>query len=115
MKIQTQNKLAHYQAEYQEVTEQSQMLQAQLSSLQQQIASMEAYLRTNNGDRKARTDYSNLIKRYNSFVNTIKRNNMRLETLSRQIAIENQKIVNAQQRQMMSAYRRNNKTSNYYY
>lgn len=115
MKIQSQNKLAHYQAEYQEVTQQSQMLQAQLPNLQQQIANMEAYLRVNNGDRKARTDYSNLIKRYNSLNNTIKRNSMRLETLSRQIAIENQKIMNAQQRQMMSAYRRSNKTPNYYY
>ena len=115
MKIQSQNKLAHYQAEYQEVTQQSQMLQAQLPNLQQQIANMEAYLRVNSGDRKARTDYSNLIKRYNSLNNTIKRNSMRLETLSRQIAIENQKIMNAQQRQMMSAYRRSNKTPNYYY
>lgn len=115
MKIQSQNKLAHYQVEYQEVTQQSQMLQAQLPNLQQQIANMEAYLRVNNGDRKARTDYSNLIKRYNSLNNTIKRNSMRLETLSRQIAIENQKIMNAQQRQMMSAYRRSNKTPNYYY
>ena len=115
MKIQTQNKLAHYQAEYQEVSEQSQMLQAQLPALQQQIASMETYLRVNNGDRKARTDYSNLVRRYNSLVNTIKRNNMRLETLNRQIAIENQKIVNAQQRQMMSAYRRSNRNPNYYY
>lgn len=115
MKIQTQNKLAHYQAEYQEVTEQSQMLQAQLPALQQQIASTEAHLRVNGGDRKARTDYSNLVRRYNSLVNTIKRNNMRLETLSRQIAIENQKIVNAQQRQMMSAYHRSSRNPNYYY
>ena len=115
MKLQTQNKLAHYQTEYQEVTEQSQMLQAQLPALQQQISSMEAYLRVNNGDRKARTDYSNLVRRYNSLNNTIKRNYMRLETLNRQIAIENQKIVNAQQRQMMSAYRRSSKTPNYYY
>ena len=115
MKIQTQNKLAHYQAEYQEVTEQTQMLRAQLPSLQQQILNMEAYLRVNNGDRKARTDYGNLVRRYNSLNNTIKRNCMRLETLNRQIAIENQKIINAQQRQMMIAYHRGSRNPNYYY
>lgn len=103
MKIQSQNRLAHYQCEYNEVLEQTQMLQNQLPGLQDQLINMQQYLNCNNGDRKARTDYSKLLQRYNSISCTIRRNQMRLQTLQRQIMCENQKIINQQQRAMMTA------------
>lgn len=115
MKLQAQNKLAHYQAEYQELSQQTQMLQGQLPAMEKQLQFMLAYLNENSGDRKVRADYSNLLRKYNALSNTIKRNCMRLNTLSRQIATENQKIMAAQQRQMASAYRRANRSPNYYY
>lgn len=103
MNIATQNRLAHLQVEYQEVTEQTQMLQAQLPALTSQLGTLEQYLSYNNGDRKARADYSKTLQRYNSICNTIRRNNLRIQALSRQIAIENQKIMNAQARALMTA------------
>lgn len=105
MKIQTQNRLAHYQCEYNEIIEQTQMLQSQLPALQDQVVAMQQYLNINNGDRKARSDYSKLIQRYNSIMCTINRNQMRLQTLQRQIMCENQKIANQQQKAVLTAFR----------
>ena len=88
MKIATSNKLAHYQVEFQELQEQTAMLNAQLPGLMQQMRTMESYLSVNSGDRKARTEYTTLCKRYNSTCTTIRRNSMRLQTLQRQITAE---------------------------
>lgn len=109
MRIQSQNRLAHYQCEYAEVSEQILMQQNQLPGLQNQIASLQQYLNCNNGDRKARSDYSKLVQRYNGICGNIKRNQMRLQTLFRQICAEKQKIEFQQQKQMMSANRGNNR------
>lgn len=103
MKIQSQNRLAHYQCEYNEIVEQTQMLQGQLVGIQSQLVSMQQYLNVNNGNRRARTDYSKLLQKYNQMCNTINRNQMRLQTLQRQIMQESQKIANQQQRAMMTA------------
>jgi predicted nuclease with TOPRIM domain len=103
MKVQTQNRLAHYQCELTEVMEQTQMLNSQLPAMRQQLSQYEAYLRVNAGDRKARADYSKLMQRFKSMCSQINRNQMRIQTLNRQIAMENNKICYQQQRTMMSA------------
>lgn len=102
MRIQSNNRLAHYQVEFQELQEQTAMLNAQLPGLQQQIASLEQYLSCNAGDRKARQNYSQVRQRYNSTCSSIRRNAMRMQTLQRQIAIEGNKIAMSQQRMAMS-------------
>ena len=94
MKIQTQNKLAHLQCEYQELCEQTQMLQAQIPTLQAQVQQLYYYLNCNNGDKRARSDYSKALQRLNSLNATIRRNQMRLVTLSRQISQESVRISN---------------------
>lgn len=88
MKIATNNKLAHYQVEFQELQEQTAMLNGQLPALQSQIASMEQYLRVNGGDRKARGEYTRLRQRYNATCTSIRRNTVRMQTLQRQISGE---------------------------
>lgn len=103
MKIQTQNKLAHFQCEYNELCEQTQMLQAQIPALQAQVQQLYCYLNCNNGDKRARSDYSKALQRLNSLNNTIRRNQMRLVTLSRQIAQENARISNQLVRSQMTA------------
>ena len=93
MKIATNNRLAHYQVEFQELQEQTAMLNAQLPGLQSQIASMEQYLRANGGDRKARAEYSKLRQRFNATSTSIRRNTVRMQTLQRQIAGECNKAM----------------------
>lgn len=93
MKIATTNRLAHYQVEFQELQEQTAMLNAQLPGLQSQIASMEQYLRMNGGDRKARSEYTKLRQRYNSTCASIRRNTVRMQTLQRQISGECNKAM----------------------
>lgn len=123
MKIQSQNRLAHYQLEYQELMEQTNMLIAQLSTAQAEVANLFAYLQCNDGDRRARSDYSKAIQRVNHLQSSINHNNLRCVTLQRQIAIENNKIQVQSAKAMMSAcrvpgrsaYRRRNYYGSYMY
>lgn len=101
MKIGTQNRLAHYQCEYQELCEQTQMLQGQVAPLQMQINQLQQYCSMNNGDRAQMANLRQQMTRLNTLVNTIARNQRRLQTLERQIATENNKIIVQQQRAQM--------------
>lgn len=93
MKIGTQNRLAHYQVEFQELQEQTAMLNAQLPGLMSQLQSIEQYLRMNGGDRTARANYNGVRQRYNQTCTAIRRNTMRMQTLQRQIAGECNKAM----------------------
>lgn len=110
MKMQSQNKLIRYQCEYNEILEQIQMLQNQLPAIQSQLISLKSYLGSNEKDRRARTEYSKLMQRYNSIVSTVRRSQMRLQTLQRQIMNESQKLAVQGQRAM----NKSNKGSTYY-
>lgn len=88
MRIQSNNRLAHYQVELQELQEQTAMLNAQLPGLQSQIVSMQHYLSQNCGDRKARGEVSALQRRYQHMCTSIRRNSVRMQTLQRQITAE---------------------------
>ena len=88
MRIATNNRLAHYQVEFQELQEQTAMLNAQLPGLMSQIQQTYAYLQVNGGDRRARQQYSELNRRYNSICASVRRNTVRMQTLQRQITGE---------------------------
>lgn len=88
MKIATHNRLAHYQVEFQELQEQTAMLNTQLPGLLSQIQQMQAYLTANGGDRRARHQFAELNRRYNSVCSSIRRNTVRMQTLQRQIQAE---------------------------
>ena len=98
MRIGSQNKLAHYQCEYRELTEQTSMLQSQIAPLQAQISNMQQYCNVNNGDRQAMASLRQTISRLNSISSAIRRNTTRLATLERQIANEQQRIMCQQQK-----------------
>ena len=106
MKIQTQNKLAHYQCEYNEVYEQTLMLQNQIVPLQQQIGNMQRYLQVNGGDRKAMQDYKRLTAQLNTLNSSIRRNQTRLNTLSRQIYAEQNRMTMRANKQVYGTHRR---------
>lgn len=93
MRIATNNRLAHYQVEYQELNEQTAMLRNQLPGLEAQIAQLGNYLSVNGGDRMARSEYAKLRQRYSSISSAIRRNIVRMQTLQRQIAGEANKAM----------------------
>lgn len=93
MRIQSSNRLAHYQVELQELQEQTAMLNAQLPGLQAQMQTMQQYLMANGGDRRARSEWSKLQQRYNQTCTAIRRNTTRMMTLQRQIAGEHNKAM----------------------
>lgn len=99
MKIQTSNKLAHLQVEYQELYEQTTMLQGQLKPMEFQISQCQQYISVNSGDRKAVAQYRDLCRRYQTLVSQIKRNSMRLNNLQMRINQENQRFIIQQQKQ----------------
>ena len=92
MRLQTNNKLAHYQCEYQELCEQTAMLQNQVPALQAQIAQLQAYCNVNCGDRAAIGNLKKLLTRMRTLSNNIARNQQRLNTLARQIQNEQARI-----------------------
>lgn len=99
MKIQTSNKLAHLQVEYQELYEQTTMLQSQIKPMELQINQCQYYISVNSGDRKAVAQYRDLCRRYQTLVSQIKRNTIRLNNLQMRINQENQRFLIQQQRQ----------------
>ena len=101
MRIATNNRLAHYQVEYQELNEQTAMLRNQLPGLEAQIAQLGNYLSVNGGDRMARSEYAKFRQRYSSISSAIRRNIVlhfhycptHYQTLQRQIAGEANKAM----------------------
>lgn len=93
MKVQTQNRLAHYQVEYQEIREQTCMLQNQFGYLQNQLVNLQQYLSVNNGDKMARQNLRQVQRNLNSTKSQIFRNMRRLSTLERQISVEGSKVM----------------------
>lgn len=88
MKIQTNNRLAHWQVELQELQEQTSMLNAQLPGLQSQMQQLQGYCSVNGGDRKAMQSLRQLQQRQRQIVSSINRNQRRMATLQRQIQAE---------------------------
>lgn len=93
MRIQTNNRLAHYQAEYTEICEQSTYLNNQLMYKRQELVNLQRYLYMNNGDKDARRRFSECQREFNSINTKLKNNNIRLYKLQRQITIERNKIL----------------------
>lgn len=93
MKIATHNRLAHYQVEFQELQEQTNMLNGQLPGLQSQIVHLQGYLSANQGDRQARSQLVELQRRANAISSSIRRNMTRMGTLQRQIQGEYNKAM----------------------
>lgn len=93
MRIATGNRLAHYQVEFQELQEQTAMLNGQLPGLQNQIVHLQGYLSMNQGDKRARQELAELQRRYRTICSSIGRNNVRLNTLQRQIQGECNKAM----------------------
>lgn len=93
MKIQTNNRLAHYQVELNEVSEQTYMLQVNIGHLYQEINVLSNYLSANSGDLHSRNMYKAKVKEYRSLKSKVNRNTRRIETLRRQIALEGSKMM----------------------
>lgn len=106
MQIGTNNRLAHMQCEYVELQERTKMLQNQLSPLAVQIQQMGTYIRTNQGDRNAAMQYRQLVKRYNTVNNTVKRNVIRLNKLQMNI---NREIAKQQMQMQRATYSQMNR------
>lgn len=93
MKIATQNRLAHYQIEYNEICEQSGILNNQLLLKQQEYNNLQRYLSCNQGDKGVRQQFRQCAKDITSIQSKLRQNNVRLATLSRQIEVEKRKIM----------------------
>jgi predicted nucleic acid-binding Zn-ribbon protein len=106
MSYQAQNKLMRYQSDYQAVYNQSMLLSQQIQPLQAQLSSLQQYLAQNPDDRNAKANYNKSLQRLNSLNNQIRRNDMRLSTLTRQITVEQQRINQRQAKAMMSAQKK---------
>ena len=85
MKIQTQNKLAHLQCEYNTLYAQPCMLQSQEKPLLEEIQSCQQFITYNQGDRSARARYKSLMQRHRTLVSQINRNATRLNKLQMSI------------------------------
>ena len=105
MKIQTSNKLAHLQCEYNELMEQTQILSNQIQPMQAQLNQLSQYLSVNVGDRLTLSKYKETQRRYNSLVNQVKRNNQRLNNLSMRIKQEYSRLQLQGQKSAMSMQR----------
>lgn len=88
MKIQTGNRLAHYQCELQELKEQTMMLQQSLTWLDKECSNLYQYLQYNNGDRQARKKYSNKLRELRGTQAHILRNGRRMQNLQVRIQQE---------------------------
>ena len=104
MKVQSVNKLAHLQCEY---NEQTQMLSNQLQPIQAELTQINEYLRANQGDRGMLSRFKELQRRYSSTLTQVRRNNQRLYSLSARISqeqarvqVQSQKMAISQQKQM---------------
>lgn len=93
MKIATQNRLAHYQVEYNEICEQNVVLNNQLLLQQQEFNNLQRYLNCNQGDARARQQLRKCSRDLCSTQTKLRQNNIRLGTLTRQIDVERRKIM----------------------
>lgn len=105
MRIQTSNKLAHLQAEYQELSEQTKALESQVSPLQCQVNQLYQYISVNSGDRKLLASYKDLNRKLQTLVNTIRRNNNRLASLQMRIVTECGRVQAQEQKMAMNMQR----------
>lgn len=103
MKVQTSNSLAHLQVEYQELNEQTYMLEAQLSPLAVEIRQYQQYLQCNSGDKKTLSAYRQAVRRYNSIKNTIYRNRQRMYKLQLRM-LNNQGAMRYRRRRINNKY-----------
>lgn len=85
MKIQTQNKLAHLQCEYQSLSNQTMMLQNQLSTLSSELQQYQGYT---GSDRSIISRYKKLCTQHRVLRNQIQRNMVRLNKLQLSINTE---------------------------
>lgn len=92
MKIQTQNRLAHYQVEYNECCEQGQLVQRQIQAQQIVVNQYMAYLQRNAGDKNARKQYNEACRELQKLNTQSRHIQTRLATLQRQINMEKMKI-----------------------
>lgn len=81
MKIQTTNRLAHLQVELQETIEQNTLLQRQVQLKQNEVANLQMYVNTNNGDKRITTQYRKTCRELNTLCNQIRRNNRKITRL----------------------------------
>lgn len=106
MKIATGNKLAHYQAEYNELMEQLKMLEARVPYIQGDIKVLQCYLSLNQGDTSARSDYQrdcSILKHINAQIIQKQR---RLSTLTGQIQYEQNKAMYGSNARSTNRYKR---------
>jgi chaperonin cofactor prefoldin len=85
MRIQTQNKLAHLQCEYQSLSNQTAILQGQLSALNAELVQYNGY---NGGDRTIIARYRTLNSQAKTLNSQINRNINRLNRLQMSINTE---------------------------
>jgi len=92
MKIATGNRLAHYQIEYNELIEQTTLLNQTLIYKQQEYQVLCNYFSVNQGDKNARTRLNKSARDIKSLRSNIERNKRRMLTLQRQMKIEMNKV-----------------------
>lgn len=94
MKIQTGNRLAHYQVEHNELTERAVFINAQITSMTRIVEAEKQYLSYNNGDKRAREEHRNNTTKLRSLLSEYARIQKRLITLEHQMRVESNKVVN---------------------
>lgn len=104
MRIATQNRLAHYQCELNELLEKLPMMQQQLASMCPQINSLASYCQFNNGDRDAMARYRKLMSNYRSLQTQFRKTQARICVLQTNIAKESQRIMMGTQRSSRRGY-----------
>lgn len=92
MKIATQNRLAHYQVEYDECCQRGAILQQQRNTKLMEVNQWASYLSINNGDASARKNWRRAQQELRSIDSEMRKLQVRLATLQRQINTEKMKI-----------------------
>lgn len=104
MKIATQNRLAHYQCELNELSEKVPYMQQQLAAMCPQLTSLASYCQYNNGDRNAMARYRKLMSDYKSLQTQLRKTQARICVLQSNIAKEAQRIRFGTQRATRRGY-----------
>lgn len=112
MRMDVSNKLQHLQCEYQQLQAQTQMLQSRVNPLQCEVDTLGRYCNVNPGDRAAMANYRKISRNLQTLLNQVRNNTNKLATLQMRMNTESQRIVMQQQRHAVAMGNRMLKAQN---
>lgn len=108
---QTQFKLQRLQTEYKQLSAQCTMLNNKAQEHQNYLVGLRNQIKLNPTDTSLKAQYNSVVQQIRNINQTITRNQSKLVSLQRQIAVEEARFTSQQQKAMMSAYRKQTRGS----